>query len=709
MHLLITRTGKPEIIEAPDPVPDSHEVLIETGFSALSTGTETQAIQDQVLTPSNLVRRSVKAFDKIRRHVAQKGIVRTVLFANEKVRESLPLGYSVSGRVLLVGARVPSPAIGDYVMACGPSANHASLVCVPHTMCAALPSDKLAMEGSVAALACVGIHALHRSGIEPDSRVVVLGLGIIGQFTAQALKAAGCEVVAFDPMETRRNAIETLNIKALDPGGCDFGEAAQELSPDGEGFHAVFVCAKSQDPQILVDAARLLRRRGRIVIVGDVPIHLPREALYHKELEIILSAAYGEGRHDPAYERFGEDYPPSPARWTVKKNLELLGRWLLERKIRIDYLQPEQVKFNQAPQAYNTPSSTLLKILEYTPETKREKTRTSVLHTGFHSRAGTSAFPVGVLGSGNFALGTHLPNLYAATDKFRIHSLSSRNPVRLTQAARRFAIPKITCDPREIFQDGEVEGVFIITPHSTHARFALEALENGKHVFVEKPLALNHDELSLIRKAVNPQNKTLFVGFNRRWAPATQAIQDSLQERAHPLKIEYEFHALPIPNNPWLERDEEGGRFLGEVCHAVDWILWMTPGTCTKAVVSCQETPAEGCDIQFEFDDASLAHLKYRKPRRHIGPKESITIHYGPSVWKMRDFLELEKIHPGATRARHYQSKGHAEILDAFYSALSTGIQPGNMDPERFLAHSSIILDLDEAFRMGGRVIDLSC
>jgi predicted dehydrogenase/threonine dehydrogenase-like Zn-dependent dehydrogenase len=708
MHLLITRTGKPEIIEAPDPVPDSHEVLIETSYSALSTGTETQAIQDQALTPSNLVRRSVKAFDKIRRHVAQKGIVRTVLLANEKVRETLPLGYSVSGRVLSVGARVRSPAIGDYVMACGPRANHASLVCVPHTMCAALPSYKLALEGSVGALACVGIHALHRSGIEPGSRVAVLGLGIIGQFTAQALKAGGCEVVAFDPTETRRKTIETLDIKALDPTGCNFQETAMELSPTGEGFHAVFVCAKTQAPQILADAARLLRRRGRIVIVGDVPIHVPREALYHKELEIILSAAYGEGRYDPVYEHFGEDYPPSPARWTVKRNLELLGRWLQEGKIRIDYLQPEQVNFNQAPQVYNTPSSALLKILEYTPENKKEKIQTSVLHTGFHSRAGASAVPVGVLGSGDFAMGTHLPNLYAATDKFRIHSLSSRNPARLTQAARRFAIPKITCDPREIFHDREIEAVFIITPHSTHARFALEALANDKHVFVEKPLALKHDELTLIQKAVNPRNKTFFVGFNRRWAPATRAIQDSLKEKAHPLKIEYEFHALPIPNNPWLQRDEEGGRFLGEVCHAVDWILWMTPGTCIKVAVNCLEDPAQGCDLHFEFDDASLAHLRYRNLRRPIGPKESVSIQYGPSEWKIREFLELETIHQGAKGIRRYPSKGYPEILDAFYSALSTEIQPANVDPFRFLTHSRIILDLNEAFRMGGRTLNLS-
>ncbi len=698
MQLLTARKGSVEIVEAPDPVPAEHEVLIQTVFSAVSTGTEMAAVSGQSVSFFSLLRRGIHSWDKVRRSLARRGLKQTLAKVEAAVENPLTLGYSLTGRVVGLGRGVEDFQVGDWVVAVGPHASHATFVTVPRLMCAPLSKPEWAIDASTAALACVGIHALHRAQLSAGSEVAVFGLGLIGQFTVQALRAIGCRVIAFDPIESRRNDAAQAGAETYDPLGFDF-EEAERIASHGEGLDSVFLCAKTDAPDLLRKATALCRKRAKLVVVGEFPISLPRELAYGKEIELCVSAAYGDGRYDPAYEQLDQDYPLAQARWTVRRNLDLFLRWLDEGRMSVSSFRPQIHPFDNAPEVYRqlASSPTLLTVFQY-PE---QKLPHLTLELSPRSVTRAAAIPLAVVGLGRFATEIHLPHLAQAADKFEIHTLVGRRPAKIAALARKFHANRATSDLQEALGDSSVAAVLIATPHNTHADQVIASLEARKHVYVEKPLCISVDELDRIEATLQKAQETptftpvLFVGFNRRFAPVSYKLFEERIKGHQPLDIHYEFHAPPLPRGDWYDRPEQGGRFIGEVCHAIDWILWLagSPLQDVMPVVS-----PNGADVFFRFEDSSRAHLHFKKVAQLRGPKERVTVTWGPTEWVIEDFAHLKIFN--ADRLKHkeaWKSKGHREALDAFAGAIAQN-KTGD-DPFRFLASMHLTLELDRALR----------
>ncbi len=700
MQLLITQKGAPQIVEVPDPVPAENEVLIETAFSAISPGTELEALSNQSTSVFSMVGRAVLSWDKIKKSLVSRGWRQTLAKIGDSIEKPLGLGYSIAGRVVRVGSRVEEFKTGDWVVAVGPTANHGTMASVPRLMCARIPRPDLARDASVAALACVGIHAMHRAELSGGAEVAIFGLGVIGQLMVQVLRASGYQVVAFDPIESRRSDALRCGTEVHDSANFDF-EHPQGLSSHSNGFDAVFICAKTDSPEVMQNAAALCRKRGRLIVVGEFPIQLSRECAYQKELEIRLSAAYGEGRYDPAYEQLDQDYPIEHGRWTIQRNLYLFLQWLQEGRILPSLLGPQVISFTEAPTFYLKlhQAKHVLTLIEYA----KVKLPTPSLKLSPRSEAGPLAIPVAVIGAGRFAVETHLPNLSRASDKFVLHTIVGRSPAKTAKMASKFGAKQATCDVQKAYSNSSVAAVLIATPHAQHADHVISALQAGKHIYVEKPLCITFDQLERIQEAYrtsqlssSAEKPTLFVGFNRRFAPLSQKL---LEERVHhrkPWSIRYLFQAVSAPAGDWYDQPEQGGRFIGEACHAVDWILYLL-GCPVQSHVVVPGLHGEA-DIFLQFTDSSRAHLRFQPTWKISGPKEIVEIYEGDTRWVIEDFLHLKTFKRDSPIADDcWKSKGHREALDMFASFIA---QPKNgEDPYSFFASSRLTLDLHEKLR----------
>lgn len=699
MQLLIARKRNVEFLDAPDPVPAAHHVLIQPMYSAVSAGTELSVLTQGPPSVSKFIKKGLRGIQKVKKSLARRGFKQTLGKIESALVQEIPLGYSVAGRVVAVGSSVQGFTVGDYAIGVGPGANHGTLCSVPRLLCARLASADHLRDASCAALACVGIHAMHRAELNSQAEVAVFGLGAIGQFAVQALLAAGHRVVAFDPIESRRAASDSAGAETIDPTAYDFQNPGK-ISTLGTGFAAVFLCAKTESVEVMHQAAALCRKRGRLMIVGEIPIQLSREDAYEKELEIRVCAAYGEGRYDPAYEQYDQDYPASEGRWSVRRNLEFYAAWLEKGLMRPELLKPKVVGFSEAPSAYQLAGGgSLLTLLKY-PEARVSQ---KLLTMASRAPAQPEAISIAVVGSGRFASETHLPNLRQASDKFDLHTLSGRTPSRVSAMARRHGARQATCDFQLMLKEKTISAVLLATPHGQHGEQVLSSIGSGKHTYVEKPLCIDLSQWKQIQAAVDKNTSlgmkpVLFVGFNRRFAPLSKKIAGQTRNQSTPLAIRYLFQAPPLPKGEWYDHPLHGGRFVGEACHAVDWILWLVGSPLKEKIIVAK--PNDEWEIALKFANSSTAELHYKLVRELIGPKEVVDVQQGTTRWHVEDFLHLQTFHSELLhKDEHWKSKGHREALDAFAAAIRSPEQKRHEDPDGFLANSRLVLELAEGMR----------
>lgn len=700
MQLLIARKGVVEIMDAPDPVPAENEVLIESAYSAVSPGTELAALASQPGDVVGIVRKGFRSWDKVKKSLERRGWKETLAKAEASVEKPIPLGYSLAGRVTRVGCAVEDFKPGDWVAAAGPGAGHGHMAAVPRLFCAKLTKPDMARDASVVALACVGIHAMRRAELSAGAKVAVFGLGAIGQFACQALRASGHRVLAFDPLPSRRADAARAGAEEVDPATYDFDKAAY-ASAHGGGLDAIFLCVKSDSDEVMRHAAALCRKRGRLVIVGEFPIHLPREAGYEKELEIRISAAYGEGRYDPAYERLDQDYPVQHGRWTVRRNMELFVRWLDEGRIVPSLMRPQVVPFGEAPAVYAklNEAATALTLLKYSAAAP-SPTR---IVSPPRAQADSAAVGMAVVGGGRFASETHLPNLAKLGGRFVLRAVVGRTPARAAVVASRFKAAYATCDLQKALADPDIAAILIATPHARHAEQVIAGLKAGRHIYVEKPLCISLAELARVEQAREEARSpyggrpALFVGFNRRYAPLSQKLAERRAVEAKPVDIRYLFRCTPAPAGEWYDEPGHGGRFVGEVCHAVDWILWFAASPLeSRAVIAGLHGEA---DVFLRFADSSRAHLRFQPAWKHEGPKERVEIQQQSTRWVIEDFMELHTFQ-NDTHAAHdrWKSKGHREAIEAFADVIAARNSESG-DPFGFIASSRLTLELADALK----------
>jgi predicted dehydrogenase/threonine dehydrogenase-like Zn-dependent dehydrogenase len=664
--------GPVEVLEVPRPVPDATEVLVRTVASVISPGTE-RAVT--ALAQASLLAKARARPDLVRQVVKKAradGLAVTRQAVGSRLAEDLPLGYSAAGIVLAAGPAVTGVRPGQLVATGGAGkAGHAEYQAVPALLCAAVPDGVPAQDAAFTTIASIALHGLRQTDAGPGSRVVILGLGLIGQLAARLAIAAGCQVAGIDPAAHPRGLAAASGVLALDE--CGDATTKQILRwSRGRGADAVLVCAAGRSSSAVMRVPALCRDRATVVIVGDVGLQLNRTPFYQRELSVRFARSYGPGRYEPSYEGWGVDFPAGQVRWTEGRNFEAVLDLLASGRLAVSDLVTHTFDIGDADAAYRLMekhTEPYVAIRLTYSETVSDK------HVQLKPPPPASTSPgIGWAGAGSFSTGTLLPAFQAAGFS-RFVAIASASGLSARRAAERNNFEKAVPGADAIVTDPGVELVVIATPHDTHAGLAVRALRSGKHVWCEKPLALTEEELDAVETAWRESGRQLMVGFNRRWSPAILAARDALAEVAAPKLIVYRVAAGPVPDGHWYHDRRQGGRLLGEVCHFVDTAQALAGAAIEDAVAlpgGGGATGLHGDDtaMSLRFADGSLAVIGYGSANPVAG-KEWIEIQAGSHRVVIDDFRSAEA--DGKTIWKGRQDKGHRMAVASFRTAVTSG------------------------------------
>lgn len=678
MKQVLIRGGGVVVEEVPAPAAERKRVLVRVEWSCVSAGTEAASV---AMSGLPLYRRALKQPEHARRALEiarNEGFVRTYRRIRGLLAGGLPTGYSAAGVVVDVGDEVEEFALGDRVACAGAGlANHAELIDVPVNLVVRVPDGVSLEDASTVTLGAIALQGVRRAAPTLGEAVGVVGLGILGQLTVQLLRANGCRALVSD-LDPERVALAVAH-GGEDASG-DFAARARALT-DGFGADAVIVTAATSSSEPMHGAAQACRQKGRIVIVGDVGLELRRSDLYEKELDVVMSTSYGPGRYDPVYELEGNDYPLGHVRWTENRNMTEYLRLLEVGAVRLEDLPRSRYPVDEAEGAYaalTADEKPLLVLLEY-PERAEAPARTTRLRT-LAARPGVVR--VALVGAGSFAQGSHVPNLLKLRDRFALRAVASRTGSTAKAVADRAGAAYATTDLDEVLADPEVDLVLIATRHDLHARLALASLEAGKHVFVEKPLALNEQELAAIEAfyAERDGPPLLMTGFNRRFSPAAVRARELLAARTTPLVADYRMNAGYMPLDHWVHGPEGGGRNIGEACHVYDLFDALVGGAEVDSVAA-RAIRADGRRLAARdnfvatigYGDGSVCSLTYTALGHRDHPKERLEVFADGAVLALDDYRSLAVSGRGRGWKAATQQKGHLQELEALAKAIRDG------------------------------------
>jgi predicted dehydrogenase/threonine dehydrogenase-like Zn-dependent dehydrogenase len=675
-------SGKTLLEEVPCPRARPGHLLIRTAISLVSAGTERMLVE---FGRANLIEKARQQPDKVRMvldKVKTDGLLPTLEAVRNKLDQPLPLGYCNAGVVIAVGADVSGFAVGDWVVSNG---RHAEVVSVPVNLCARIPdsvSDEEAAFSVIGAIALQGIRLVQPTLGEA---VVVTGLGLIGLITVQLLRAQGCRVLGldFDPQKlalARQFGAETVD---LSQGGNPL--AVAQAFARGRGVDAVIITASTKSSEPVHQAAQMCRKRGRIVLVGVTGLELSRADFYEKELTFQVSCSYGPGRYDPLYEDKGQDYPVGFVRWTAQRNFEAVLDMLVERRLNVAPLISHRFPLERMEEAYgliagNGPSLGIL--FEYPSEQEKPEVelRCPVVRPAPVTQTSPQGAVVGFIGAGNYASQVLIPAFKAAGA--RLKSVASSTGVSGLHTARKYGFEETTTDTESLLADPEINIVVVATRHDSHARYVCEALQAGKHVFVEKPLALTRTELREIEAAysgASQRGQILTVGFNRRFALQVQRIKALLEAVKEPKSFIMTVNAGAIPPDHWT-RDPAvgGGRIIGEGCHFIDLLRYLAG----HPIISIQATrigngrgavvTEDKISFTLSFADGSFGTVHYLANGHKSFPKERLEVFCAGRILQLDNFRKLTGYGwPGSRKMNLWrQDKGNAACAAAFVEAI---------------------------------------
>jgi hypothetical protein len=661
------RGGPVTLLDVPAPVPEPTEVLVRTLCSVISPGTE-RAVT--ALAQSSLIAKARARPDLVRQVVRKaraEGIKATRQSVAGRLASDVPLGYSAAGLVIEVGAAVTGIRPGQLVATGGAGkANHAELQAVPGLLCAPVPASVSAQDAAFTTIASIALHGLRLAEAGPGSKVVVIGLGLIGQLTAGLAMAAGCDVAGIDPAAYPREVAARAGVLALDERGEQTTEQIMAWSR-GRGADAVLVCAAGPSPAAVMRVPSLCRDRAAVVIVGDVGLQLSRTPFYERELSLRFARSYGPGRYDPSYEAWGVDYPAGLIRWSEGRNFEAILDLLAAGRLTVASLVTHAFDIGDAEKAYRLiedRSQPYLAIrLDY-PGTAAPERPVRVRQAP--ARAGGPG--IGLVGAGAFATGTLLP-AFRAAGLTRLVAVASGGGLTAARVAQRHGFEKAVAGVPAILAEPGVSVLVIATPHDTHASLTVRALAAGRHVWCEKPVALTEDELEAVRTAWQESGSVLAIGFNRRWSPAVAAARHALAATAAAKLVVYRIAAGPVPEDHWYRDPRRGGRLLGEVCHFVDTAQALV-GAPIEDVTALPGGVGDDVAVALRFSDGSLASIGYGSAVPSAG-KEWIEVHAGSHRVVIDDFRSVTV--DGRRTWRGRQDKGHSALAAAFRQAVTGG------------------------------------
>jgi hypothetical protein len=543
-------------------------------------------------------------------------------------------------------------------------------------LCAPVPGCVSAQDAAFTTIASIALHALRLSEAGPGAKVVVVGMGLIGQLAARLAMAAGCDVAGIDPAAYPREAARRTGALALDERGEETTEQVLAWSR-GRGADAVLVCAAGRSPDAVMRVPVLCRDRAAVVIVGDVGLELSRTPFYERELSLRFARSYGPGRYDPSYEAWGVDYPAGQVRWSEGRNFEAVLDLLAAGRLGVADLVTHAFGIADAPRAYELIEGKAEPYLAVRLDYPQSADRGSVVRlrdaAAASADSGKSAEAgLGLIGAGGFATGTLLPAL-AAAGFSRLTAVASASGLTATRAAQRHGFAKAVAGADQVLGDPGVSAVVIATPHDSHAALTVRALAAGRHVWCEKPVALTEEELDAVRTAWLESGRVLAVGFNRRWSPAVRSARQALAGITGPRLVVYRVAAGPVAAGHWYHDRRQGGRLVGEACHFVDTAQALI-GAEVEEMTALSGGPSGDDDavIALRFADGSLASIGYSSAVPAAG-KERIEVCAGAHRVVIDDFRSAEL--DGRRLWKGRQDKGHRALASAFRQAVAGAVE----------------------------------
>ena len=657
MKQLVVEKNNPDpiLLDTPIPKPGPGEVLIKNHYSVVSSGTELAAIEVANTSVGEKLQNSSN-IEKGLNLLKNDGVkaVWNAVFPKNLI--PLQLGYSSAGEVVQTGKGVSGFHVGDMVVSNG---NHAEYVSVNQNLCVRIPDNTDIKESAFTVLGSIALHGLRLSETSLGSKVVVIGLGIVGQLVCRLAEAQGSEVIGIDPDEKRTE------------GNKNYFTSIDKASI--QDVDSVIITAATSSNEPIEVATKIARNKAKIVVVGDIPLNISRNEFYYKELELVVSKSYGPGRYDKQYEVLGKDYPIEYVRWTENRNFEAFIKLLSQGQIHLLDLVSEEVSFDESPSVYKKfteetkPLSVVLRYdikfepkIEFTPNIDLEPT--------------TSKVNLGILGAGNFASTTIMPILKELKKDCQVLGVASSTGLSAQSLATNFKIKNKYTTEEEILNSPEIDAVLILTPHFNHAELVIKALSKGKAIYVEKPLALTNDSLVEIEEAIyNADNPKLFIGFNRRFSEATQFIKQKLiQNPAN--SISFRFSVPPLDKDHWTNIKEiGGGRVVGEAIHAIDLACYLFDSL-PQSISSSAPIDKENNEvnenqvfINVNFANGAHASIQYFSETNQSLGKERIEVHGSGSSYIVEDFQLLRYLEGNQDKSKVFSSgKGHKESLQIF-------------------------------------------
>lgn len=675
--------GGTSLVEAPAPVAGPKSVLITTSISLISAGTERMLVD---FGRASLLQKARQQPDKVKmvlEKVKTDGLFTTLDAVRSKLAQPLPLGYCNVGRVHTVGAGVEHVRAGDRVVSNGA---HADLVRVPMNLCARIPDAVDDESAAFTVIASIGLQGIRLAQPTLGEAFVVTGVGLIGLLTVQLLRAHGCRVLAIDFDSAKLDLARAFGAEVCNPGAGEDPVAAGLAFSRGQGVDAVIITASTSSNDPVSQAARMCRKRGRIVLVGVTGLELSRADFYEKELSFQVSCSYGPGRYDPSYEERGQDYPLGFVRWTEQRNFEAVLDMLADGRLDVRPLITHRIAFDEAPSAYDllTADKSALGILLQYPSMPSEQIFARNVALSDPQPAWSPAKPVcGFIGAGNYAARVLIPAFKSAGAQ--LHTIVTSTGISGVIHGRPAGFAVASTDVDGLLGNDAVNTVVIVTRHNTHAGLVARSLAAGKHVFVEKPLALTLEELSQVEAAyrvavTEGRPRQLMVGFNRRFAPQVVKMKQLLQTVKEPKSFVMTMNAGAIPAEHWTQDIAVGGgRIIGEACHLIDLMRFLAD----SEVVSVQarrmgEHPAvataeDKATILLGFADGSFGSVHYLANGAAGFPKERIEVFCAGRVLQLDNFRKLKAYGwPGFSKMNLWrQDKGQGACAAAFLDAVS--------------------------------------
>lgn len=712
-QVFVDGKGEIHVLEVPAPAMLRDGILVRTLSSLISQGTEAAAVSDRggLLGLYEKATHSRARVRQVLEMATQVGLAATRQAVMSKVQDFTPLGYSSAGVVEEVDDQESGFVKGDLVATMGVGfATHSELATVPSQLAVKLPPRVPVREAAFGAVACIAMQGIRRLDLSPGESVAVVGLGLIGQLAVQIASALGYRVLATDLSAEKAKLARDCG--ALDAWAASDGDAQARVAhwTEGGGVDGVVICAASASSEVLNNAFDLCRQRGRVSVVGDIGLAAERAKMYRKELEMRMSTSYGPGRYDAEYELEGKDYPIAYARWTERRNLSLYLDLIARGKLQIAKLVTREFPIADAEAAYKAikaGGNQLGVLFSYAADTggaiaapTSSRISEQVVHyrpPAMQSRKG-DRIRIGVIGCGGFTKAVHLPNLRALGDEFSVDGVASRSGATAGAVASRTGARIATSDYRAILDDKNIDAVLVATRHSSHGQIAADALKAGKHVFVEKPLAITVEDCDEIRRAALDANLVVRVGFNRRFAPLYQRARELLS-RSEQRMLLYRVNVGDVVHH-WSAEAEEGGRLLGEGCHFFDlfnWFYGAAPVSSTASIAGARSTGNANVFFTATYPCGSVASLLYTTAGSRRMPKERLEAFGAGLSLACTDFRRLE-VFGGADSTRGSKDKGHRGVLVDFARAIrGDAITDAGADAKAGLLATAMALSVYDA------------